>query len=152
MLNLLWSLALTSNQPTSNICLHSNQSGYHMFGLPWPRLNLLVQFQLREIVPLVLPGTCSLLPYWYIGPLGLNPDRICRSNGLLFNEKSLNMGPILYQTILKHGSNFLTELKFSGFGMAKTPKMAKFVKNWPIFQGKSIAMGTVSAEMTLKDR
>ena len=35
---LLRSFVLTSNQPTSNICLHSNQLGYHMFGLPWPRL------------------------------------------------------------------------------------------------------------------
>ena len=38
MSNLLQSLVLTSNQPFSNICLHSNQLGYHMFGLPWPRL------------------------------------------------------------------------------------------------------------------
>ena len=37
--NFLRTLALTSNQPTSNTCLHSNQLGYHMFGLPWPRLN-----------------------------------------------------------------------------------------------------------------
>ena len=25
-----------------------------------------------------LSGTCSLLSYWYIGPLGLNPDRLTR--------------------------------------------------------------------------
>ena len=38
MSNLLRSLVLTSNQPTCNICLHSNQIGYHIFGLPRPRL------------------------------------------------------------------------------------------------------------------
>ena len=38
MSNLIRSLVLTSNQPISNICLHSNQLGYHMFGLQWPRL------------------------------------------------------------------------------------------------------------------
>ena len=51
------------------------------------------------------------------------------------------------QEILKHGSrlkikilksNFLTEPKFSGFCMAKTPKIAKFVKNGSLFQEKSL--------------
>ena len=43
------------------------------------------------------------------------------------------MGPVLYQKILKHGSTFLTEPKFWGFCMAKTPKIAKFLKKGPIF-------------------
>ena len=45
-----------------------------------------------------------------------------------------------YQNILNHGSTFLTEPKFSGFRMAK---IAKFLKNWPIFQEKSLKMGTL---------
>ena len=68
---------------------------------------------------------------------------MCRSNGPLFYKKSLNMGPVFYQKILKHGSTFLTEPKFSGFHMAKTPKIVKFVKNGPIFQEESLKMGTL---------
>ena len=69
---------------------------------------------------------------------------MCRSNGSLFYKKSLNMDPVFYQKILKHGSTFLTELKFSGFRMAKTPKIVNLFKNWPIFQEKSLKMGTLS--------
>ena len=47
-------------------------------------------------------------------------------HGSHFYKKSLNMGP-----------NFLTEPKFLGFRMVKTLKIAKFVKNGPIFQEKS---------------
>ena len=61
----------------------------------------------------------------------LRQTEMCHSNGSLFYKKSLNMGPILYKSILKHGSNFLTEPKFSGL------KIAKFVKNGPIFQENS---------------
>ena len=68
---------------------------------------------------------------------------MCRSNGSLFYKKSLNIGPVFYQKILKHGSTFLTEPKFSGFCMAKTLKIAKFLKNGPIFQEKSLKMGTL---------
>ena len=67
---------------------------------------------------------------------------MCRSNGSLFHKKSLNMGPVFYQKILKHGSTFLTEPKFLGFRLAKTLKIAKFLKNGPIFQEKSLKMGT----------
>ena len=59
---------------------------------------------------------------------------MCRSNGSLFYKKSLNMGPVFYQKILKHGSTFLNEHKiwqFWGFCHAKTPKIAKFLKNRP---------------------
>ena len=68
---------------------------------------------------------------------------MCRSNGSLFYKKSLNMGPVFYQKILKHGLTFLTEPKFLGFRMAKTPKIAKFLKNGPNFQEKSLKMGTL---------
>ena len=68
---------------------------------------------------------------------------MCRSNGSLFYKKSLNMGPIFYQKILKHGPTFLNEPKFSGFRMAKTPKIVKFLKNGPIFQEKTLKMGTL---------
>ena len=50
------------------------------------------------------------------------------------------MGSIFYQKIFKHGSTFLTEPKFSGFSMVK---IAKFLKNGPIFQEKSLQMGTL---------
>ena len=53
-----------------------------------------------------------------------------------FLQEILSMCPV-YKKILKHGSNFLTEAKFSGFRIANTPKTAKFVKNGPIFQEKS---------------
>ena len=51
---------------------------------------------------------------------------MCRSNGSLFYKKSLNIVPVFYQKILKHGSTFLTEPKFSGFCVAKTPKIMIF--------------------------
>ena len=69
--------------------------------------------------------------------------RMCRSNGSLFYKKSLNMGPILYHKILKHGSTFLTEPKFSGFRMVKTPKNHEIFEIRPIFQEKSLNMGTL---------
>ena len=47
----------------------------------------------------------------------LSQTGMCRSNGSLFNKKSLNMGPVFYQNILKHGSNFLTAQIF-GFSHA----------------------------------
>ena len=51
---------------------------------------------------------------------------MCHSNGsLFFYKKSLNMGPVFYQKILKHGSTFLTEPKIL---------IAKFLKNVPIFK------------------
>ena len=53
------------------------------------------------------------------------------------------MGPVFYQKILKHGPTFLTEPKFSGFCMAKPPKITKFLKNGPIFQEKTLKMGTL---------
>ena len=34
------------------------------------------QFQLCNLYHWDLLGTCNLLPHWYIGPLGLNPDRV----------------------------------------------------------------------------
>ena len=76
---------------------------------------------------------------------------MCRSNGSLFYKKSLNMGPVFYQKFLKHGSTFLTEPKFLGFRKAKTPKIAKFLKNGPIFQEKSLKWVPFSAKITLKD-
>ena len=57
---------------------------------------------------------------------------MCRFNGLVFYKKSLNMGPVFYKKILEHGSNFLTEPRFSGV-----------VKNGPIFQEKFLTMGTL---------
>ena len=65
------------------------------------------------------------------------------------------MGPIFYKknAQLNMGPIFLNEPKFSAFRMAKTLKIAKIVKNGPIFQEKSLTMQWVpfSAKMTLKD-
>ena len=40
---------------------------------------------------------------------------------------------------------------FRGFRHAKTPKVTEFLKNRPIFEGKSLKMGTFLAKITLKD-
>ena len=42
---------------------------------------------------------------------------------LFWPPLSLKMGPVFYLKILKNGSTFLTKPKFSGFRMAKTPKI-----------------------------
>ena len=58
---------------------------------------------------------------------------MCHTNGSLFYKKSLNMGPILYKNILKHGSNFLTEPKFSGLENHKICEIwAYFSKKIPL--------------------
>ena len=56
---------------------------------------------------------------------------MCRSNGSLFYKKSLNMGPILNQKLLKHGSTFLTEPK-----LWRKPENRKFFKIWAYFSRK----------------
>ena len=48
---------------------------------------------------------------WYTG--------LCHSNGSLFHKKSVNMGLIFYKNIPKHGSVFMTELKFVGVCIVK---------------------------------
>ena len=45
---------------------------------------------------------------------------MCGSNGSPFHKKSLNMGPIFYKNILKHGFLFP---KFSGVRMANPLKL-----------------------------
>ena len=55
---------------------------------------------------------------------------MCRSNGLLFYKKSLNMGPVFYQKILKHGSTFLIE-----------PKNHKIFEIWAYFSRKIFKNG-----------
>ena len=66
---------------------------------------------------------------------------MCRSNGSLFYKKSLNMGPVFYQKILKHGSTFLTEPKFSSFRMAKTPQNCEIFEKWAYFSRKLLKNG-----------
>ena len=52
------------------------------------------------------------------------------------------MGPVFYQKILKHGSVFLTEPKFSGFCMAKTPnENCKILEKWAYFSRKILKNG-----------
>ena len=43
------------------------------------------------------------------------------------------MGPVFYQKNLKHELTFLTEPKFSGFRMAKTPKNREIFEKWVFF-------------------
>ena len=69
---------------------------------------------------------------------------MCRSNGSLFHKKSLNMGPVFYQKILKHGSTFLTEPKFFGFSHGENPKNREIFKKLRLFfKKKSLKMGTL---------
>ena len=63
-------------------------------------------------------------------------------NGLLFHKKSLNMGPIFYKNISKHGSIFQ---KFSG--VCEHPKILKHGPRY--FREKS--QKPVSVKMTLKN-
>ena len=51
------------------------------------------------------------------------------------------------QKILEHGSTFLTEPQITWF----TPKITKFLKNMPIFEGKSLKWLPFLAKITLKD-
>ena len=51
------------------------------------------------------------------------------------------MGPVFYQKILKHGSTFLTEPKFSGFRHAKTPQNREIFEKWACFSRKIFKNG-----------
>ena len=66
---------------------------------------------------------------------------MCCSNGSLFYKKSLNMGPVFCQKILKHGSTFLTEPKFSGFRMSKNPENSEIFEKWAYFWRKILKNG-----------
>ena len=77
------------------------------------------------------------------GVLTYLAERGCAALMGHFLQEILKHGSLFYQKILKHGLTFLTEHKFSGFRMAKTPKIAKFLKNGPIYQEKSLIMGTL---------
>ena len=67
----------------------------------------------------------------------------------LFTKKPQTWVPFFTKKILKHGSTFLTEPKFSGFCMVK---IKKFLKNGPIFQEKILKKWVpFSAKITLKD-
>ena len=66
---------------------------------------------------------------------------MCRSNGSLLYKKSLNMGPVFYQRILKHGSAFLTEPKFSGFRTGENTENHKTVEKWAYFSRKILKNG-----------
>ena len=67
-----------------------------------------------------------------------------RPNGLLFYKKSLNMGPVFYPKNLLTWVNFKFWLSPKLHDLhAKTPKIAEFLKNRPIFEGKSLKMGTI---------
>ena len=72
---------------------------------------------------------------------------MCRPNGSLFYKKSLNMGPIFYpKKSLNMGQLLWLSPKLCdcwGFHQAKTQKIVEFLKNRPIFEGKSLKMGTL---------
>ena len=46
------------------------------------------------------------------------------------------MGPVFYQKILKHGSTFLTEPKFSGFSHGENPENREIFEKWAYFSRK----------------
>ena len=75
-------------------------------------------------------------------------------------------GSLFYQEILKHGSRFLPKKSLymgqlfwlspklrdiRDFHHAKTLKIAEFLKNRPIFEGKSLKMGTLFGQNHPKD-
>ena len=74
------------------------------------------RFQEHKMYPRTLISAADR-SFYFTAPKLLNIPRggthifgrtgMCRSNGSLFYKKSLNMGPIFYQKILKHGSRFL---------------------------------------------
>ena len=66
---------------------------------------------------------------------------MCRSNGSLFYKKSLNMGPDFYQKILKHGSTFLTEPKFSGVSHGENPENREIFEKLAYFSRKILKNG-----------
>ena len=104
----------------------------------------LFAFSLCLSGPPLAPGHCPpMQPRGGGGTHIFGRTGMCRSNGSLSYKKSLNTGRVFYQKILKHGSTFLTEPKFLSFRMAKTLKIAKFLKNGPIFQEKSLKMSTL---------
>ena len=74
--------------------------------------------------------------YSHIWPIGM-----CRSNGSLFYKKTLNMGPVFHQKILKHGSTFLTEPKFSGFSHGENPGNREFFEKWAYISRKILKNG-----------
>ena len=78
---------------------------------------------------------------------------MCRSNGSLFYKKSLNMGPVfLPKKSLNMGQLFWLSPKLRDVrGFRQNPKIAKFLKNRPTFEGKSLKMGTLFGQITLKD-
>ena len=70
---------------------------------------------------------------------------MCRPNGLVFDKKSLNMGPIFDPQIPKHGSIFhqnLKSQKFSGLATRAQKNFQKIPKHGSIFWAKSLNMGT----------
>ena len=62
-----------------------------------------------------------------VGAHLLRQTGMCRSNESLFYKKSLNTGPVFY--------------KKNPWNMG--PKIAKFWENGPIFQEKSLTVGTL---------
>ena len=65
------------------------------------------------------------------------------------------MGPVFYQKSLNMGPIFWLRPKIQVFCMAKTPKIANFVKNGPIFQEKSLTMargGSLSTWLAMHPR
>ena len=66
---------------------------------------------------------------------------MCRSNGSLFYKKSLNMGPIFYQKIRKHGSTFLTWAQIFGYSHGENPENREIFEKWAYFSRKMLKNG-----------
>ena len=81
--------------------------------------------------------SCNLFACTRYAPGGTHILRytgMCRSNRSLFHKKSLNMRPIFYKNILKHGSVFQTFQNIWVFAM-------QTMKNGPLFWENSLKMG-----------
>ena len=80
------------------------------------------------------PDACNLMapPYITLYPHMLRQTGMCRPSGLLFHQKSLDMGPILFKKILKEGpisQNLRIKCKITIFLGRKTPrKRSRFAK------------------------
>ena len=79
-----------------------------MFNMPVFALNKGSSLYQEVDVATHMSGTCPR------GVLTYLAERECAAlMGRFFYKKSLNIGNVFYQRILKHGSTFLTEPKFS---------------------------------------
>ena len=122
-------------------------------------MNLMTNFSSTSISTSLSKASKLALVWWVIflladsdfclddGPGGthiLGRTGMCRSNGSLFLQEILKHGSrFLPKKSLNMGQLFWLSPKLRDFRHAKTQKIAKFLKNRPIFEAKSLKMGTL---------